>query len=325
MFTPLTHQVSFASITLQALSKSKTAKFLNQIDKKIDWKEIEALLKPLYCDDNGRPSFSPITLFKGLLLEQWYQLSDRALEEGLKDRLSFRNFVGLDPTKDAPDETTMVRFRERLRKKGLEEKLFQKITDLLRKDNVTIKQGKCVLTDASIVESPYGTKPKGKDGNGDFVKRGELVTKGYKAHVVTNQHDGLAEGGILTVASCHESRFLEQTLDKVEGNISSVIADKGYASDERKRDFRQKGMYYGILEKPKRNHHPLTQKQREKNKRLSRIRAPIERVFAVIKKHYGFWKVRYFGLEKNTAHLWYILTAYNLQLVTLKSLDQGIS
>lgn len=316
MFTPLIHQKSFSSLELSSLSKSRTAKFLEKVNKKVDWDKIERLLAKMYCKDNGRPGFSPIILFRGLLLEQWYQLSDLALEEELKDRLSFRNFVGLDPTKDSPDETTFVRFRQKLQEHNLEETVFSIVRDDLRKDNLEIKQGKCLITDASIIESPYGTEPKGRDGNGDFIQRDGEVKKGYKVHLISNQKDDLVETAKLTVASCHESRFLEDTLDKVEGSISSVLADKGYSSDDRKREYKARGIYYGILEKARINQ-PLTKKQKKKNKRISKIRSKVERIFAVIKKHYGFSQVRYFGLRNNASHLWYVLTAYNIQHAVL--------
>ena len=318
MFTPFSHQASFSSLELSSLSKSKTSQFLEQVNGRIDWKHIEEMLKPMYCMDNGRPSIAPITLLKGLLLEQWYQLSDEALEEELKDRLSFRNFVGLASSQQAPDETTMVKFRNKLREHNLEETLMQAITNLLRSQHREIKQGKCLLTDASIIESPYGKESKGRDGNGDFINnKGREIIKGYKAHVATNQKDGLIEAAILTVASCHESGFMERTIEKVEGHVVAVLADKGYASDERKRAFRQQGMYYGILEKRKRGQYSLSIKQKKKNKRLSKIRSAVERVFAVIKIHFGFNKVRYFGLRKNAGHLSIVLTAYNIQHAVL--------
>lgn len=316
MFTPLTRQKSFSSLELSSLSKSRTAKFLEEVNKKVDWDKIERLLAKMYCKDNGRPGFSPIILFRGLLLEQWYQLSDLALEEELKDRLSFRNFVGLDPIKDSPDETTFVRFRQKLQEHNLEETAFNLIRDDLRKDNLEIKQGKCLITDASIIESPYGAEPKGRDGNGDFIQRDGEVKKGYKVHLISNQKDNLVETAKLTYASCHESRFLEATLDKVEGNVLSVLGDKGYSSDQRKREYKARGIYYGILERARINQ-PLTMKQKKKNIRISRIRSRIERIFAVIKKHYGFSQVRYFGLRNNASHLWYVLTAYNIQHAVL--------
>ena len=320
MFTPLNNQQSFSSIELSSLSKSKTAEFLNEVNKKIDWSKIEKLLMPTYCQDNGRPSLAPSILFKGLLLEQWYDLSDKALEEELKDRLSFRNFVSLDFKQDAPDETTFVRFRQRLQENKLDEQLFNFIRDELRKDNLEIKNGKCLLNDASLIESPYGTKPKGRDGNGTWVNHKGEIKKGYKIHLAVNQKDELAETVLTTVATCHESYFLEKTLEKVQGSISAVIADKGYASDIRKKEFREKGIYCGVLEKRKINQKHLTRKQIRKNKVLSKVRAPIERVFAIVKKHYGFSKVRYFGLERNASHVWYILTAYNLQVIANRSL-----
>jgi len=319
MYTPLTNQVSFSGLELQLLDKSKTARFLERVNTVIDWSLLERRLQPLYCPDNGRPGHNPLLLFKALLLEQWYQLSDHAAEEELKDRLSFRHFVGLTASNNPPDETSLVRFRAKLRERRLDEMLFNLIRDQLRANQTEVRPGKVLLTDATLVEAPYGTQPKGRDGNGDFVKRGQTVTKGYKAHLARSQQDGLIETGLLTVASCHESRFLDDLLNQVRGSITGVIADKGYASHERKRAFRRQGIYYGILEKRWRNQQPLSQKQQRKNKRLIPVRAKVERPFAVFKRCYGWVSVRYVGLARNAAHLWHLATAFNLQLVALSA------
>lgn len=319
MYTPLTKQVSFSGLELQLLDKSTTARFLERVNHLIDWPSVEGQLQPLYCPDNGRPGHNPLLLLKTLLLEQWYQLSDHGAEEELKDRLSFRQFVGLTSNANPPDETTLVRFRAKLRGHGLDETVFTLIRDQLRVNHCQVRQGKVLLADATLVEAPYGIQPQGKDTNGDFVRRGQTVTKGYKAHLARNQ-DGLIETGLLTVASCHESRFLEDVLSQVSGTVTAVIADKGYASTERKRTFRQQGIYYGILEKRWRNQRPLSQKQRRANRRLTPIRAKVERPFAVFKRCYGWVSVRYFGLARNASHLWHLASAFNLQLVALQTL-----
>lgn len=320
MYTPLTKQVSFSGLELQLLAKSTTARFLERVTTLVDWSAIERRLRSLYCADNGRPGHNPLLLFKALLLEQWYQLSDHGLEEELKDRLSFRQFVGLFASANPPDETSLVRFRAKLRAGQLDEPLFNLIRDQLRVNHTEVRQGKVLLTDATLVAAPYGIKAKGKDGNGDFTRRGQTVTKGYKAHLMRNQRDGLIETGLLTVASCHESRFLEDALSQVSGNITAVIADKGYASQERKRAFRQQGIYYGILEKRWRDQRPLSEKRRRKNRRLSPIRAKVERPFSVFKRCCGWLSVRYFGLARNASHLWRLASAFNLQLVAYQAM-----
>lgn len=320
MFSQQSNQISFSGIELDKINKSKTAQFLKEVSDLINWKEIENILKPLYCQDNGRPAFPAMILFKGILLQQWYQLSDFKLEEELKDRISFRLFVGLESPILPPDETTIVRFRKKLGENNLQEKLFNIINNQLRRKRKEIKKGKCLITDASIIESPYGKEPKGNDGNGDFIIKNEEIKKGYKTHIVINKDNGLVESAILTVASCHESAFLERVLNKVSGKILGVLGDKGYFSDQRKKEFREKGIYHGILEKRKNNQKFLTKKQKIKNKRLSKIRSSIERVFAVVKEHYGWRRVKYFGLKKNRDHMFSIFSAFNIQLFALKQM-----
>lgn len=315
MYTPLTKQTSFSNLESQLLDKSRTARFLERVNALIDWPRVERQLMGLYCADNGRPGHNPLGLFKALLLEQWYQLSDAKAEEELKDRLSFRQFIGLRGGENPPDETTLVRFRAKLRTHHLAATLFTLIRDQLRANHTEVRQGKVLLADATLVEAPYGTQPKGRDNNGDFVRRGKLLTKGYKAHLFRNQRDGLIETGLLTVASCHESRFLEDALQQVSGPVTAVIADKGYASSERKRLFRQRGIYYGVLEKRWRHQGRLSQKQQQKNRRLIPIRAKVERPFAVLKQAFGWVRVRYFGLARNASHLWQLCLAFNLQLM----------
>lgn len=239
------------------------------------------------------------------------------MEEELKDRLSFRHFVGLSSRQNPPDETVLVRFLAKLQTKQLNEPLFRLITAQLEQAHLRVKVGQWLLADATLVKAPFGVKFKGQDGNGDFTRRQDQVMKGYKAHLVKDQKSGLVKNALLTVASCHESGFLERLLEPLP-QVQGLVADKGYAQLERQRQYRQQGIYYGVLTRRHRHQPASSAKQQKRNRVLAKVRARIEQTFSVFKQRYGWTRVRYFGLTKNTAHLWSICTACNLQRLALR-------
>ena len=130
--------------------------FLNDVDRIIDWKPIEKLLLKHYkktASADGRPAYPPLPLFKMLLLQRWYNLSDPGLEEAVNDRLSFLRFTGFSFESSIPDETTICRFRNELIKKGLYKKLLSRINDQLEKMSILVKTG--AIVDATVVSNIF--------------------------------------------------------------------------------------------------------------------------------------------------------------------------
>jgi IS5 family transposase len=281
--------------------------FLRRIDKAVNWRPVEQMLEGLYSSRRGRPSYPPLIMFKALLLQQWYGLSDPSLEEAIMDRISFQQFLGLSFEDSVPDETTICKFRGLLGQKGLSEKLFDLISAQLDAQGLVVRRGS--LIDASLLKAQ---RRPGGDPDASIVRRGDKVEYGYKAHVTVDQGSEIIRKVELTGAAVHESPLF---LKMLQGDEQSVFADKAYFLDVRKSRLRKWGIFCGILDRNKINR-PLSFKQR---KRLSRVRSAVERVFGTFKRHYGMGRVRYVGLVRNRAHLFLVGICYNLKkLLVLK-------
>jgi transposase, IS5 family len=305
------NQVSFADYIVNSnLSKKIENSFLTKIDKIIDFKPINSILNDLYTSKFGRPSIPPLVMFKMLLIQQYYNLSDPELEFAVADRISFRQFAGLSFDDSVPDETSMVRFRQRLIDADVIELLFKQVNSQLEKHLLIVR--KATLIDATLVDSPT-KRVKSAENQTDIdasytTKRGKLHY-GYKAHVSVDKEHKLIEKCAITSASVHDSNVFEELIpDETE----AVYADKAYASGEHSELLENKGIRNGILEKAYRKH-PLTEAQVESNKEKARIRSSIERVFAHLKRWLGYRKVRYIGLLKNELELYIKAIAYNFK------------
>lgn len=308
-------QRSFSEEELKAHKLHKG--YLAKIDRLIDWRPLDALLQSLYPSAVGRPSHPPLVMFKGLLLAQWYKLSDPGLEEAINDRLSFRHFLGLSLAESVPDETSFCRFRNLLAQRGLMEPAGALINQQLDARGLLIKQG--TLIDATLVEAAPrrpGKDTAPKDPQASYTKRQKKIHYGYKAHIGVDQGSGLVRKVGLTGACVHDSHVFDELLS---GDEAAVFADKAYDDRERRQKLQAKGVYPGILEKGYRNH-PLTPEQKHHNKILSRVRSGIERIFGTLKRVYRWQRVRYLGLKKNLNHLYLLTMAYNLKrMLTLET------
>lgn len=288
--------------------ETRKKEFFQHLNKLINWRPLEYRIEKLYSQETGRPGFPALMMFKALLLAQWYSLSDPELEDCLKDRLSFKQFVGLGIEDDVPDETTLCRFRNRLMEKTLLEKLFRLVNDQLEEKGLFVKTG--TLIDASILEAEGGKKKLEKrcDQEATWVQKNKKSYFGYKAHAAMDSGSWLIHHLDTTTASVHDSQVWDGLLT---GSEKAIFADKGYYDEGYKAVLRRQGIYCGILDKAKKNA-PLSPRQEKRNKQKSRIRCNIERFFAVIKKQYQA-KVRYIGLKKNKEHLFSLGLAYNLE------------
>jgi len=295
---------------LEAVSRLPKDHFLKVIDQKIDWKPIEKELNKLYPSKRGRPSYPPLMMFKALLLENWYNLSDPALEEAIRDRISFQWFLGLSFTDDIPDETTICRFRGLLADRGLNDKLFRLVNKQLDSMGLILKRGS--LIDATLVEA---NRRPGGDPDADWTKRGKKVHYGYKVHMTVDQGSEIIRNVDLTPASVHDSnKFVEM----ICGDEGAVFADKAYDKDGRKAVLREYGIYCGIMNKGRRNR-KLSRRQKRLNKAFSKVRSAVERPFGVLKRSYGWSRVRYVGLVKNRAHIFMASICFNLKKMVVLS------
>jgi transposase, IS5 family len=287
--------------------------WLGDIEQMIDWSRIEFVLSPIYDSAGGRPSYPVLTLVKILLLQQWYCLSDAGVEEAVDDRLSFRRFCGLPLDEGVPDHSTVWRFRQELQRHGLSDALFSEIARQLDARGLVVRSG--TLIDASIVDAAVRPPPlkegtvSERDVDAGWTKKNGKSRFGYKAHVAVDEGSNLIREAVLTSADVHDSLAGPGL---VQGDEKAVYADKAYDSRAFRDALREAGIEDRILYKAHRNR-PLKDWQKWFNKAVSPIRGGVERGFATMKRHYGYRRVRYLGLERNRCHLALMCSAINLR------------
>jgi len=292
--------------------------FLEGLERSLDWQPLEQALQAMYPATTGRPPCAPLALFKMSLLQHCYGLSDPQCEELVTDRLSWRRFVGLGLQESVPDETTLVRFRQRLREHGLHEKLLGLVNRQLEQKGLVLKT--CTLVDATLLQAARRAPAKGDKSGGDgdagyTVKAGQ-PHYGYKAHVAVDEKHTLIRQVTLTAASVHDSQEFERV---VRGDEEMVIADKAYWSRARSAWCGEHGVANGILRKPGRGQ-KLTAANLRANALFSSIRCQIEKVFGWWKRSAGYRRVRYVGREPNRLELEFKCICWNLKrLVNLSA------
>jgi transposase, IS5 family len=288
---------------------------LDRIGQLVKWYRFEKLLGRLHVAGTGRPAYPSLVMFKALLLAQWYGLSDLGLEEALNDRLSFRRFAGLGLDGDTPDHTTLCRFRNDLAAAGLAKKLFEELNRQLERLGLVLKRG--TLIDATLVEAAtkppaYGSDEEATDPEAAFGKRSGRggSTYGFKAHVAVDQSSILIRDAILTPANINDTVVADEL---IQGDERAVYADAAYDTHDRRAALKARGIKDGIMHRPNKHHPELPPRHRRRNRAISSIRARVETIFAILKRHYGYVRVRYRGLVKNQSHLHLLAIALNLR------------
>lgn len=297
------------------VTSAPTNDFLEELNRLVDWRPIDEKLCGMFTATTGALPKPPLVVFKMLLLQHCYGLSDPQCEELVKDRLSWRKFVGLSFEEKVPDETTLVRFRQRLIAQGLKDKLLDLINAQLQKKNLILKR--VTLVDATLIAAARRapTKNEGGDDDADFtVKKGQ-PHYGYKAHIAVDENHTIIRTADLSAASVHDSQRFEAV---VRGDEKMVVADKAYWSAGRSRWLAERGMENGILRKASRGQ-SLGEPGERINRFLSSVRCGIEKVFGHWKRSLGYRRVRYVGWERNRLELELKCICWNLKrLVNLK-------
>ena len=298
---------------------------LERIAQVLDWAPIEALVKQLRPGTTGRPPYRALVMFKALLLQQWYGLSDPGLEEALLDRVSFRRFCGLSLEEATPDETTLCRFRLALADRKLGDALFAEVSRQIDASGYLVKAG--TLIDASLVQAavrrpPDGSTPRGEesrsrhdpDANWTRTGKGRRTFFGYKMHVGVDQGSGIIRSRMLTPAKVYESEVADAL---VIGDERAVYADKAYEKRSRRADLKARGIKDRIQHRRTNVQPALPHWQSVRNKLIGRIRTAVERTFSALKcGGYGLTRMRYRGLSRCAAHLDIAIIAYNLRRIT---------
>lgn len=288
---------------------------LKQISELIDWSAFGRVLKDLCDRGRGEPSYPALMMFKVLLLQRWYGLSDPAMEEALYDRLSFRSFAGLSLEDDTPDHSTIWRFRERLSQEDRTDALMAELARQLDGLGVYLKQG--TLIDASIVDSAARrpgmkeskispTDPDARFGVNNERRRYKF---GYKVHIAVDQGTQLVRTVVTTPANIQEIDVAEQL---IQGDEAALYADRGYDAKRLHDRLSTLGIADGVMRRGKQNQ-PLTDAQRAHNNRLSLRRRPVEAVFGTLKRSYQMGRMRAFNMARNHTALVLACLAYNLR------------
>lgn len=338
-------QIGFAD-RLIGPGRSKSDQFFQKIDQMVDWEPFESAMADIHSGVTGRPAFTPLLLFKVLLIQRWYDLSDPAAEDALNDRKSFARFVGLPLDEPAPDYSSISRFRTELLKRGLMRPLIEALMIQIEAKDLVLKQG--TLMDASFVPSAVKPpsaprEPKAKaakpteptteqkteppadpfvsgkrsalDPEARWAKKGKKAYFGYKIHIAADQERRIVRAHRVTAANVNDCQIGPEL---VQPDGGPHYADKGYPSQPLRHKLAQHGLADGIMQLGTK-HHPLRPAERRRNRVLAGIRAKVEGVFAEMKVRLGLSRARYLGLSKVQLECDLVVFAYNLKTMALAS------
>lgn len=307
-------QKSFSSLAYeQKKKKTKRECFLEEMDAVIPWQEFVQVIEPYYPKPQGagrRPIGLEVKL-RIYFMQQWYNLSDPAMEDALYDIESMRRFAGLDLETDAmPDESTICKFRHLLEIHGLSTALFDTSTDYLKEHDLFINQG--TIVDASIINASSSTKNKQRKRDPEMrqTKKGNQWYFGMKVHIGADADSRLVHSAEFSSANVHDSQMFDQL---VHGEEQAVYGDKAYDNANKAADYQAQGIRWRVARKSKRGQKPRPI-DKIWNRHQSRTRCKVEHVFNVIKNLWGHSKARYKGLAKNQAHFMTLLGLANLYL-----------
>jgi IS5 family transposase len=294
-------------------TKGISEKNLRGLDQVLDWDSIEKIVRPVYRNAVGRPSYPALVMAKLLLLQQWYGLSDPGLEEAVDDRLSFRRFAGIPLDRNVPDHATIWRFREALGRLGLSAKLFEEVNRQLEAKGVFVKQG--TLVDATIVQAAVNPPPfrEGQvselDPDAGFTRKNGTTYFGYKGHVGVDEGSTLIRRQLMTPADVADTLVFA---DVIVGDEAFACADKAYGSAANRAMLEAAGIEDRLMYKASRGH-PLKEWQEWFNKAVSPMRSAVERPFAHMKQIMGYRRCRYRGLRRNGCAFDLLCAAYNIR------------
>ena len=295
-------QLTLAAVGFERYAKTtRRAAFLAEMEEVVPWSALCALIEPFYPKPgNGRPPVGVERMLRLYFLQQWFNLSDPAVEEALYDSLAMRRFVGIDLGREpVPDETTILNFRHLLERHDLGKRLFDRVNEHLASRGLKVAGG--TIVDATIIAAPSSTKneAKARDPEMHQTRKGQQWYFGMKLHIGVDSKTKLIHSMETTAANVHDAKLLGGLL---HGDETRVYGDQAYrgqkdvirdhapnAKDFTNRRYRHRGV--------------VDEVERGKNRTKSKVRAKVEHPFLVIKRVFGFAKVRYRGLAKNTQRL----------------------
>jgi IS5 family transposase len=305
-------QTTFASVAWEKKGKiTRRERFLAEMDAVIPWTRLLALIEPHYPKAGNGTQPKPMEqMLRIYFMQNWFNLSDPQAEDSLYDIESMRRFAGIELFgHDIPDESTILRFRHLLEQQQLTERIFAEIRSLLEEKRLLLKSG--TIVDATIIAAPPSTKneQKARDPEMHQTRKGKDWHFGMKAHIGADRR-GIVHSLATTAANVSDITQMPKLL---HGQEREVFGDQAYWSESHRQTAMAAGIRYRINRRP--NQRPLNKYQRSINRRRSVARARVEHVFHVVKCLWGFTKVRYRGLAKNTARLYTAFALANLYLL----------
>lgn len=316
-------QITFASAAWGAKGKTtRRERFLAEMNAVIPWARLVALVEPHYPKaGNGRRPMPLERMLRVYFMQQWFNLSDPQAEDALYDIEPMRRFAGVELAEDAlPDETTILRFRHLLEKHRLTEAMFSEIRDLLEKKGLLLKSG--TIVDATIINAPSSTKNAEKERDPEMhqTRKGKQWYFGMKVHVGTDK-----KGLVHSVATGPANEAdITRLADLLHGEETELYGDQAYWSEDHRQQCKHAGIRYRVNRRAKPGR-KLTKHEKSINRSRSRRRAWGEFPFHVVKRLWGFAKVRYRGIYKNTVRALTMFALSNLYLVRRRLLPPGAS
>jgi IS5 family transposase len=271
-----------------------------------------AVIEPHYPKPgNGRPPVGLERMLRMYFVQQWFNLADAACEDALLDSTALRRFVGIDLGQErVPDATTLLKFRRLLEKHKLGEALFAKVGEMLQARGLKVGTG--TIVDATIIGAPSSTKNKDKKRDPEMhqTRKGKQYFFGMKMHIGVDSQTGLAHSAVVTAANVHDKHPLP---DLLHGQEQRVWGDSAYSSQQAL--IRSKAPQAADWTNQRVRKGSATEDlERLVNRIKSKVRARVEHVFAVVKRLWGFDKVRYRGLAKNATRSFVALGLANIYL-----------
>jgi transposase, IS5 family len=292
--------------------KSKREQFLDEMEQIVPWAELQALVQAHYPKgENGRPPVGLSIMLRVYFLQQWFNLSDPGAEEALYESPVLRRFAGVDLGRaPAPDESTILQFRHLLEKHDLGGAMLQTMNEYLESRGIRISRG--TIVDATILHAPSSTKNRSGERDPEMhqTRKGKQWYFGLKAHVGVDSKQGHVHSVCTSAASVADKHMLP---DLRHGDECKVWGDGAYQGQgeairqaaPRAQDMTSRRVKYKNF---------VDELQKAKNRVKARVRAKVEHPFRILKRIFGFEKVRYRGLKKNHERLCTCFALVNLYL-----------
>jgi transposase, IS5 family len=309
----MSKQQTFAGLAWKNKGKvTRREQFLSEMNQIIPWSLLIGLIEPHYPKaGRGRQPLGLEKMLRIHLLQIWFDLSDPQAEDAIYDSESMRRFAGVELSDDVvPDESTILRFRHLLEKHSLAEAMFEQINGVLEEKGLLLRSG--TIVDATMIAAPVSTKnsTNSRDPEMRHAKKGVVWHFGMKVHVGTDRR-GVVHSLMTTHAAAAD---ITQMAALLHGEEREVFGDQAYWKEADRQRLQANGVKYRVNRRGT-HQRPLTEYQKKINRSRSRTRARGEHAFRIVKRLWGFAKVRYRGLMKNTARAFTSFALANLYLV----------